>query len=480
MNGHGEKLQSGDQAQKLREQQLRKQQETIRARQQSEQVSKKRQQQLEEKESQNKPRLEQTDGRTRLSITKKPSSFEQMKIDARRKAESDAVSPYDQATGPSKIDNRNKIIPTPDLETKGKQTGYGKVQLDLPEKNTGKTVPGEAPNKQGKSASDIDGKTQKLDYKFNPEIIRLSQEEAERKKVAKPKDGVGSAFNSSTTIQEEGERFLKQLSPDKRKALSDPNTIIYLKAYRSRPGSSDYNKKLAGESAEAFKNWLVENAGVHPDCVRIKVFGEAHGERMRKAENKDDHTDRVILAEIYPNAKLDADKEKDTHDKKSEKIERKKLTEKQVVQKAKDVLKNSPPKNDRVKQRLTRLMDKLSNHKIDDSYIPGQLIFYRDRPGERPHLDEIIQHARPKVKEIVESYDLRHKGKGNYERIPASNKVLASRLESLDADIASGPQTVQKLKGIQIKTSSKWLIEVNDWIVKKQRDKDSILNAYAE
>ena len=56
---------------------------------------------------------------------------------------------------------------------------------------------------------------------------------------------------------------------------SHPGAPVLIEGYTDSKGKDSYNLKLSDRRAAAVKKWLVEEAGVNPDHIRTKGWGEA-------------------------------------------------------------------------------------------------------------------------------------------------------------------------------------------------------------
>jgi len=54
-----------------------------------------------------------------------------------------------------------------------------------------------------------------------------------------------------------------------------PDSPVLIEGHTDSKGKDSYNQKLSERRAKSVKNWLVENAGVDGDRIKIKGWGEA-------------------------------------------------------------------------------------------------------------------------------------------------------------------------------------------------------------
>ena len=298
-------------------------------------------------------------------------------------------------------------------------------------------------------------------------IAEARREKAERKRVPHPQDGAGFQFDADKPAAGEMDRWYKGLSNKQKEALKSQNTEVTITASASRAGSAKYNLDLSKRRGDNVAKILKEKYNVSAK-IKVEAMGEEPAEMRKAPDQKDDHTDRVAIIRILPGT----DKPAESKDKVK--------TFDEALKRAKDILSKRKPKEARVAKRLDGLLKKISDSSVDDSFIPGRIIFHQDQPHLRPPLQNVIEHARPKLRKLMSDPVLIHRGKGKYERMPASDDVLRSRLERLDAEIASGPQMAARQIGIQGPTASSWLRKANDWIAERQQRPTSILSVYAE
>jgi outer membrane protein OmpA-like peptidoglycan-associated protein len=299
------------------------------------------------------------------------------------------------------------------------------------------------------------------------QVEQARREQAERKRVAHPRDGVGFGFDQDQPAAGEMDRWYKGLSKEQRDALKNSATEVTITATASRVGKPGYNLGLTERRAGNVGKILRERYGVSA-TIKSEPLGEEPAEWRGAPDRRDDHSDRVAVISIQPKG-----------DKPSKPKDKPKTFD-EALQKAKEVLGRNRPKDARVAKRLDGLVKKLSDARADDAYIPGRIVFHQDQPHLRPPLENVTEHARPKLQRLMSAPHLVHEGRGKYRRVPPSDAVLLNRLKGLDADIASGPQMVARQKGIQGITASKWLESVNDWMAERQRRPNSILSVYAE
>lgn len=54
----------------------------------------------------------------------------------------------------------------------------------------------------------------------------------------------------------------------------DPNVVVTVEGFTDSAGDPEYNRQLGQRRAEAVRNYLVENGGLHPERVRAVSYGE--------------------------------------------------------------------------------------------------------------------------------------------------------------------------------------------------------------
>jgi outer membrane protein OmpA-like peptidoglycan-associated protein len=298
-----------------------------------------------------------------------------------------------------------------------------------------------------------------------------ASERAERGKIAQPRDGVGFGFAKDKPPSGELQRWYKGLSDAQRAALRDPKTIVTVTATCSKPGSHESNLDLSRRRAENVKDLLAKELGIDRSRIRTEWLGEdpAQDNNPDAPDAKDDHQERVALI----NFETKATKEKPSKPERKEKPE-------ESIERAKKVLERNPPKEANVRKRLTALLEKLSDPKVDDAYIDGRSIVPQDQPGNEMPPDELAKHARSEVHRIMTTPHAVHVGGGRYEMRPPSDELLRQRLERLDREILSGPNEVNRRMAIQGVTASPWLVRVNNWIEARQSRRDSIMGTYGK
>ncbi len=222
-------------------------------------------------------------------------SFEQSILDKR------ATEPYDfdRASPPPKIDNIDKSIPFKGYEIEIKDPPSELLELpphiptfpEIPTKTeSDKFVEAAKSNEPKDIQETMDAVTKNTEKCFQPE------EQAERKLIYHPQDGVGCRFGDAEPAPGEMDRYLQSLSNSEYLKLFAGDSKIVIRGYASNPGSDAYNQELSEERAVNVKDFLV-NKGVDPSRIEIISLGEK-GADLSGSENQDNHQDRWVEIEI--------------------------------------------------------------------------------------------------------------------------------------------------------------------------------------
>jgi outer membrane protein OmpA-like peptidoglycan-associated protein len=106
-------------------------------------------------------------------------------------------------------------------------------------------------------------------------------EKFQRNRFVSPVDGIGFQFNKAKAARGETNRFIKSLPEDKRQALNDHNTQVFLYVSGSRPGTAEYNQRLTEQRGEELKRELIEKHG-----VKAKITIVPLGERAARTDDQ--------------------------------------------------------------------------------------------------------------------------------------------------------------------------------------------------
>lgn len=126
--------------------------------------------------------------------------------------------------------------------------------------------------------------------------VLSAEEQAERKRVDTPTDGVGFRHGRHELEPGELKRWHDQLSPAERKAL--PNAKISIVGLASRSGSDRANMTISEKRAEAVADALVRDYGVKRENITATGFGEWPAADGGAPDHKDNAEDRVAVISI--------------------------------------------------------------------------------------------------------------------------------------------------------------------------------------
>lgn len=124
-----------------------------------------------------------------------------------------------------------------------------------------------------------------------------ASEKKERRRVAKPVDGLGFAFGKDKPAKGEWDRWFSGLSDKEKAALKHPHCIVSIKTYRSRAGKESFNVDLSERSANNVEGGLVAR-GVPRSSIKKYWFGENIAKFKRVRNGQDRAIDRVARIEI--------------------------------------------------------------------------------------------------------------------------------------------------------------------------------------
>ncbi|UCH93697.1 MAG: hypothetical protein JSV88_25980 [Candidatus Aminicenantes bacterium] len=215
----------------------------------------------------------------------------------------------DQATGPPKTDNLDKIIKAspikiPKMEPPKHLPDKGIQDKELPKKDVKDLKPGEG----------LDGRH---NWQFPPEVVRRGdkvlppEEVAERKKIFQAKNTLGCKYGDRTAAPGEWDRFDRELSTREREMFKDPNIEIVITGFA-------YNKELSEKRAQDAKREIQQRYGVDSSRIKLEAVGEELTGRVRE-DKADDHRDRVVMIDFVP-AEKDYKKEDGGPQKKLHKV----------------------------------------------------------------------------------------------------------------------------------------------------------------
>jgi outer membrane protein OmpA-like peptidoglycan-associated protein len=125
-----------------------------------------------------------------------------------------------------------------------------------------------------------------------------AEEKRERRRVAKPKDGVGFAFGKDEPAKGELSRWYSGISDEEMIALQDPKKFVKIMATASRAGDEDSNILLSKRRAEKLKDALANELGVPRSSIIIYYIGEESAQFAGIKDGKDRAIDRVARIEI--------------------------------------------------------------------------------------------------------------------------------------------------------------------------------------